>query len=257
MSVSSTSREKLNWLFLESLLIVISILLAFWIDAWWTTRQERRIEQVTVQTLLDDLIIKQDLLASNRQNSKRVLESAGTLLSITSTEVQALSTDSISDLLGNLLWVSNESAWESAPINSLVMGGKLSVISNLELVSALSALQVDINRVRNYVRTDANFHQNSLAPFLNQNSNLVQIIKSMGALTGNPDIGIDLGTIEIEAPTDYVEILLRKEFKGLLLLKTENHISLNLNGYPRLESSLKRTIKLLRSELSLSPATHM
>ena len=47
MAISDTSREKLSWLLLESVLIVVSILLAFWIEAWWSQRNDR-IEEIEI-----------------------------------------------------------------------------------------------------------------------------------------------------------------------------------------------------------------
>lgn len=47
MAISDSSREKLSWLLLESVLIVISILLAFWIEAWWSQRNDR-IEEIEI-----------------------------------------------------------------------------------------------------------------------------------------------------------------------------------------------------------------
>jgi len=250
MAISNSSREKLNWLFLESMLIVLSILLAFWIDAWWTERQERVDERVALKSLLDDLNQKQDLLISNRQRSNTTFDTVSTLLRAT-TDPNAIPGDgSIEGLLFNLLWVQNETAWESAPINSLVMGGDISIISNPELRNEIAILVVNINRLRAYFRADETFHHHTMAPYMIRNGNLVQIIKSVEKQFGNTDTGNILRALQATTRRDHTELLSKDDFQSLLILKMESDLSLNLIGYPRLESNLEKVITMLEEELA-------
>ncbi|NNL55262.1 MAG: hypothetical protein HKP32_08935, partial [Woeseia sp.] len=52
-----TQEKEIRWrgILVESLAIVASILLAFWIDAWWAESQQREREAIVLQTLLSDL----------------------------------------------------------------------------------------------------------------------------------------------------------------------------------------------------------
>jgi hypothetical protein len=250
MAISESSREKLNWLFLESVLIVISILLAFWIDAWWAERQERDNEQVTLQSLLNDLHQKRDLLAENRRRSNLTLDSVNSLLRAASDPGELSGQESIDKLLANLLWVQNENAWESAPINSLTMGGDFSMISNSALRNELASLLVNINRIRGFFRADEFFHQNTLGPYMMRNANLVQIIKSAESQLGDTDAGRILRALQSTKPRDHTGLLSKDDFQGLLYLKMENDLSLVLIGYPRLEQNLGRVIEMLEQELA-------
>ena len=54
MALTSAARERLNWLLLESVLIVISILLAFWIDAWWEDWQIQEVRAELKLSLIED-----------------------------------------------------------------------------------------------------------------------------------------------------------------------------------------------------------
>ena len=49
--------QDIPWprIFAEGVAIIISILLAFWIQAWWEGQQERGDERIVLQSLLDDL----------------------------------------------------------------------------------------------------------------------------------------------------------------------------------------------------------
>ena len=67
-------RRNIPWqtVVVEALAIVVSILLAFSIDAWWTERKERDIEHAALLELRSDLVESRDQLA----NVLRSLESA-------------------------------------------------------------------------------------------------------------------------------------------------------------------------------------
>ena len=67
-------------IFAEGTIIVVSILLAFWIDAWWEGRQAKATEEVVLQTLLDDLLAKGQLLDERNRFVGAIRQSAETLL---------------------------------------------------------------------------------------------------------------------------------------------------------------------------------
>ena len=64
----------------EGLAIVVSILLAFWIQAWWEGRQEQSHERIVLQSLLDDLNKKKAQLIAERRDVQAIYESATALL---------------------------------------------------------------------------------------------------------------------------------------------------------------------------------
>ena len=150
----------------EGIAIVASILLAFAIDAWWNDRQQHESEQVVLQTLLDDLRVKQILLADMSRFTEAIVESAETLLRAASNKDQMLIEDTIDQLIGDTWWTNNPALWDSAPLSQLVVGGNLSLISNIELVQELAALQVAIGRVKDHYRGDSQFHEDVMTPFM-------------------------------------------------------------------------------------------
>ena len=94
MATSRISRQSLNWLLLEGVAIVLSILLAFWIDAWWQDRSDQirlteYLSQVRADTsdnqlrLMDalhlekgQLAVVQEILAALRSPAPMTLDSA-------------------------------------------------------------------------------------------------------------------------------------------------------------------------------------
>ena len=82
----------------------------------------------------------------------------------------------IDRLIGDTWWESNDALWESAPMNLLVAGGNLSLITNPRLVQELASLRVAINGVRNLYQKDQKFHQEIMTPFIMSHTNMIQII---------------------------------------------------------------------------------
>ena len=72
-----TKAQNIPWnrLVVEAAAIVVSILLAFAIDAWWDDRQQRNEEQTILKALLDDLHDKRNYLTEKtRYNFARNLD---------------------------------------------------------------------------------------------------------------------------------------------------------------------------------------
>ena len=74
--------QRIPWLriFVEGLVIVVSILLAFGIDAWWDERGENRQEQALLQGLVKDFRRADSVLAVSRGLHQSKLDAAERLL---------------------------------------------------------------------------------------------------------------------------------------------------------------------------------
>ena len=62
MTGNTTNRERLNFLLLEGVAIVVSILMAFWIDAWWEGRKDQHEEQELLVGLEIEIVDLRDRL---------------------------------------------------------------------------------------------------------------------------------------------------------------------------------------------------
>jgi len=246
-----TETQNIPWkrLSVEAAAIVASILLAFSIDAWWDDRQQREAEQVILQALLDDLQVKQVLLADMNLFSNAIFKSAETLLRVAAGAEQKPSEDTIDRLITDTWWVSSEALWDSAPLNLLVAGGNLSLVSNPGLVQELAALQVAIERVKFHYRNDGEFHETVMTPFLIANVNMAQISASMLHRPGHPEITatfLDLGITKNYLAS---ELLSTVEFQNLLVAKMERCSDILDIGHPGVEKHLVAVIRMLEDEL--------
>ena len=233
----------------EAAAIVASILFAFAIDAWWDDRQQQEAEQVILQTLLDDLQIKQALLADMNRFNEAIVESTETLLRVATGTEQKLSEDNIDRLIVDTWWFNNEALWDSAPLNLLVAGGNLSLVSNPSLVQALAALQVAIGRVRSHYRNDGEFHNDVMTPFMIVNANMAQINASMLHRPGHTEITVTIPDLGLTKSHRHSELLSTMQFQNLLIAKRERCTDILDIGHPGVEKHLVLVIRMLEDEL--------
>jgi len=243
--------NSIQWkrLSVEAAAIVASILLAFAIDAWWNDRQQHESEQIVLQTLLDDLRVKQVLLADMSRFSEAIIESAETLLRAASNTEQPLSEDTIDQLISDTWWVNNVALWDSAPLSQLVAGGNLSLISNVELVQELAALQVAIGRVKYHYRNDGNFHDDVMTPFMISNANMAQINATVSHRPGQPENTFKIRDLGSSRGYRHSELLANIEFQNILVAKIERLADILDIGHPDVEKGLEKVIDMLEVEL--------
>lgn len=120
----------------EGIVIVLSILLAFGIDAMWAQHQDRLEEQEVLASLESDF-------AANLVSVDRIIEvyelSAGRierLISLSPEEIRALSQKEVSEIM-----LSTANPWTFDPVrgtvDTLVYGGRLAILENPELRKSL------------------------------------------------------------------------------------------------------------------------
>ena len=233
----------------EGIAIVASILFAFAIDAWWNDRQQHESEQIVLQTLLDDLRVKQVLLADMSRFSEAIIESAETLLRAASNTEQTLSEDAIDQLIGDTWWVNSEALWDSAPLSQLVAGGNLSLISNVELVQELAALQVAIGRIKYHYRNDSEYHDNVMTPFMISNVNMAQINATVSHRPGQPENSFKVRDMGSVRGYRHSELFANIEFQNILVAKMERLSDIQDIGHPDVGVGLEKVIKMLEVEL--------
>ena len=233
----------------EAVAIVASILFAFAIDAWWDDRQQQEAEQVILQTLLDDLRIKQTLLADMNRFNEAIVESTDTLLRVATGTEEKLSEEDIDRLIIDTWWVNNEALWDSAPLNLLVAGGNLSLVSDPTLVQALAALQVAIGRVRHHYRNDGAFYNDVMTPFMIANANMTQINASVTHRPGHPEKTVTVPDYGLTVSHRHSELLSTMQFQNLLIAKRERCADILDIGHPGVEKHLAPVIRMLEDEL--------
>ena len=130
----------------EAVAIVVSILLAFAIDAWWAEKKENDVEQAALLSLHSDFV------ASGEQLSRVIdsLESAQTdfarFRSATTAELKETDPGTVRRFL--TAFVKNHTFDPvTATLDALANDGRLGLISDVQLLTQLSAWQRELDNI--------------------------------------------------------------------------------------------------------------
>lgn len=244
--------QSIQWgrLSAEGVAIIVSILLAFGIQAWWDEREQLDDERIVLQSLLTDISRLQSRLVRDKRISDFLIESAVKLLQAAADLSQPINEREIDKLIGNLQLTHAGSEWESGPLNSLMMGGDLSRISNTKLVQKLADLHTRIKRLQDNWRSESSDFHDYMLPFLRRNANYVQIVvASAGGPGMNPEFKFP--ELTVSNRRKHSELLSMTEFQGLLVGIIGVQQNSILLVYPQLEESLSEVIGLLEAELRM------
>lgn len=130
---------KIPWMRigLEGVVIIVSILLAFGIDAWWGERQERAEEREALAQLESDFQANAVQLDTVRFYHQRALDAGYEILARAGLGGEPLGGPSTAELVLEV-----GSAWNYDPvlggINSLIQSGKLGIVQNDSLRIAIA-----------------------------------------------------------------------------------------------------------------------
>lgn len=249
MALSETTREKLNWLFLESVLIVLSILLAFWIDAWWDRSQQNERQDILLESLLTDLQAKAVQVELQRRYNEGIQENAVSILLAGESEASNLDSVHVDNLIGGIIWSNPPRQWESAPLVHMVDGGELSIFDDTKLIEKLNQLHILFEDVQNTYETGSRFNSNRLIPFLIGNSDYAQILNSIKKVPGLGET-YDSPLPDLRRTQDHAELLFNAEFRSLVAAKTVEQHFILVNTLPDLKNGIEETIELLEAKLS-------
>ncbi len=131
--------QKIPWkrLSVEAAAIVVSILLAFAIDAWWDERQERAEEREVLESLYAEFEANRDEVASVISFHDREIRSIETLMELRQDEILALPAETVAEMLGSLAIARTFDAVRGS-VDALHGSGKLGILRDRELREALT-----------------------------------------------------------------------------------------------------------------------
>ena len=235
----------------EGAAIVISILLAFWIDAWWEDRQRQKDEMATMRSLLSDLEYYQDSLRYSDNVYDAARQSAITLLNAGLSDPSVLSDDQIDQYLYDLSWTINITWYEVPTLEAVINNELFTEITDPEIQRRLAHLVRGINGVQNDVLRDERFYDNFWTPYLAENGSIPQIYNASNRIPGNPgdEYETHLYAVEILEKRSHKSLLSDSHFQGLLQERANllADVFTRVDGF---EENLTDLIKLLEHELA-------
>jgi len=195
--------HRFHYLVAESAMIVLSILAAFALDAWWDGLQEREAEQAHLAALQADFLETSARLAVTEQHEMRVISNTRRLLGIGDEPVpkgKAL------DAMLFDVWSLPALEPVNGSVEDLISSGQLRLIRDERLRSALAAWDSDVEQ---YQRREGWAQDNwnlLVAPFVTREMSIAQLAKDyLEDLPDDPD------------PRDHSELLGDRYTRNLLV----------------------------------------
>lgn len=124
-------------LFFEALVIVVSILLAFWIDAAWAGRLERVEEREAIAALHDEAIANADRLVATLRSNERTHAATLAFFEGDPEDLAAVSLADANRLLVALS-IPNRAALQSGALDGLTTSGRTQIIRDPSLRQLLA-----------------------------------------------------------------------------------------------------------------------
>ena len=232
--------QKFPWkrIAVEGAVIVVSILIAFGIDTWWTNRADRIEEEEILGALQSEL--ESNLVNLDEQLAYRDAARASTfqILDAAAGKIQ-LEPAEFDQLLGDVMW----SGWvdlSTDALASLLQSGKLTIIENTELRERLAALPYWTDSTTKLEEIELLHFNADINPFLAEHAYLPQIyntIKGQPGIGDNPNPSVQ----PTNETRDHTYLLQKPKFVGMIATQSSlSRLFSVLDGHRRIlrEASL-------------------
>ncbi len=226
----------------EGLLIVLSILLAFGIEAWWSERGERHAAVEALQGVRDDFVENLERLASAKSEHVEIRDASVRLLAMTGPDADLTVSDLVMDTLVMALIGGPKVFPVTATYDALIASGRIELLESPALRRELARWSTAIADLRGEEQEAFNQMDQRLLPFLWDYVPVVTL-----DLNVHPRYeGVDL--IQSRFPRRYQELL--------RLIRFENAVEERMNSSIRAierateaENVTERVLTLVESEL--------
>jgi hypothetical protein len=232
----------------EGFAIVVSILLAFGIDASWGEWEEGREETRLLQALETEFRANQTQLEFRTAWHRDIEEALLALLSAATDPQSTISSDSIDSLLGMASWFNNQSTFEMSANDALVLSGKLSLVSNEALRQRITAWNRKVASVTRNEAQDYDTFSEVWMPFLRDYGYLPKVNNAITVQPGSGEATYGFAVPSDPSRVDHKELLTDHRFHNVLVHRLWVQTDI-LNAYRRLQPELSSMLELLNGEI--------
>ena len=233
---------------------MVSILLAFWIQAWWDGRQQYKHEQVILASLLTELTATQNKLRTIDRFAGGIRDASVRLLEAAVGPDTQISDQEIDRLLGETTWYVPLDWFATPELDSLVTSDDLWLISNDQLKRMLRTWPQNLILVRGPMQSDYYFFTESYLPYLHRNTSFQQIVNGANVQPGNSGVVWPGPQIRLGDSVSHRSLLSDKYFKNLLSQRI-TWITEYLEFIPSgTQRELDEIVALIKTELGASLA---
>ena len=236
------NNREIPWprIFAEGGAILLSILLAFWIDAWWDDRANDQQERALLNALLQDFLGARDEFEAISAGHEKVFDSMEQILYWA--EAGSVAEDEWADVdvrLSNVFYRPKFDPPMGA-VDTILASGRLDLLSNPILVTELTrwnSLGAELNEQENAA---ANHFYQTVYPYLSANLNIQDLDK---------DIPYPGGVPWPQQPADAYTLVGSREFHNVIYVHWVFYWNVQTR-LPRVEDALGRITKLTTAELA-------
>jgi hypothetical protein len=175
----------------EGAAILVSILIAFGIDAAWQRSGEREEESRILSALHAEFVVNQQILADKTAFHAALRAAAFDLLEAARPGAPSVQASSVDEMIGRLTWWGGFWVFESASLDAVILGGNLDVIRNEGLRTLLTGWRAAVEQTERQEAPELTHAYDTWLPYLKSNTNMAQL--------GNVSTGIPGG----DAPSWY------------------------------------------------------
>jgi hypothetical protein len=240
-----SNKFKISWpkIAAEGMAIVVSILLAFWIQAWWENRQVRSEEVVALNQLKVEFETNARLLREKRQTQQFIYDAARHLLELTADKSgSVLDIPRVSDSIMAITEIRTFDA-EVGALFSLINSGKLGILQSNELRSSLAAWPALVSDLSEDEMGTWNYTDSSILPYVDSRASVRSLMDLSPVYSEWLDPGRGSDSVDID-------VLIRdQEFENLVVERLKFQ-SIIIGGYDDLENQVAEILQLIDDELS-------
>ena len=222
----------------EGVLIVVSILAAFWIDSWRADRQLAVEEQELLRQLKAEFEVNLDLLAERRSRHAATQAAARSLLSVTgpNPDTAGLHSENFrQDLLKMVMW------WTFDPrmgvLNGIIQSGKLAIIGSDSLRTNLASWPARLQDLTEDELFLAGYAKDAIHPILRATTAMrnYQFLRTVGPSA---------------FPDNFEELLGNRAFENVVIQKLGMTEEI-LDDYDDIGAQIDSALALIEKEIDI------
>jgi hypothetical protein len=238
---------------LEAAVIVGSILAAFTIQAWWDDRMEGEEEQRLLGSLLEESQVTLQQIEENMSFHEAIMASADALLAAPLSQTASFSADSLDRLIEDLTWA-RSADYQTATLNTILLGGRLAVIDDAETRDRITQWRGALDEIADVATQDWGPAVERVREYVRKHGSMAQLYN---VSDGTPGLGSRAPVAQTPLPMgaqDHFELLRRTEFRSIVLERrwAQEDVLDQTQGYPYVRAALIRLIESLEQEIEES-----
>jgi hypothetical protein len=159
----------------EGVAILVSILIAFGIDAAWERSGEREEESRILSALHAEFVVNQEILADKTAFHTALRGAAFDLLEAARPGAPSVQASSVDEMIGRLTWWGGFWVFESASLDAVILGGNLDVIRNEGLRTLLTGWRAAVEQTERQEAPELTHAYGTWLPYLKSHTNMAQL----------------------------------------------------------------------------------